>query len=597
MSKIEVMSTDLSNKIAAGEVIEKTMNVVKELVENSIDAGSSTITIELQDSGVKEIIVTDDGEGMSREDAEKAFLRHATSKLKSLDDLFNIDSLGFRGEALPSIAAVSEVLLKTSNGIEGTEILVTGGELKYIEKADLVKGTKIIVKDLFYNTPVRLKYLKNLYVELANVVEYVNKIALSYPNIKFVLTNNNKQLLNTEGKGNLLKVINNIYGLEVTKKMIEITNENDDYKISGYISYPEVTKPNRNSIITFVNGRYIKNNEVNKTIIESYHTYIPIDKYPIIILNIEVDPILIDINIHPTKMDIKFSKIDTLKSLIIDTISKKLKSLTLIPNVKTSSLNDNDEDNYYINNSMNDVSYEVNDKVEEYNVKEEVTFDFDEDNNSNELIKNDNNNNKDDDAVISQPRIKKMYPVGIALATYVICENEDGMYIIDQHAAAERINYEKYFNAMKQKKKDVIDLLIPIKVELPSNEFILLRNNINIMLDMGFDMEEFGINTYIVRAHPTWLPNFGVEEAIKKIINIVIEKGDFDYGKFIEKVAITLACKMSIKANDYISLDDVEVLIENLRNTENPFTCPHGRPTIISYSKYELEKMFKRVMN
>lgn len=592
MSKVEVMSTDLSNKIAAGEVIEKTMNVVKELVENSIDAGSSVITIELQDSGVKEIIVTDNGEGMSREDAEKAFLRHATSKLKSLDDLFNIDSLGFRGEALPSIAAVSEVLLKTSNGIEGTEILVTGGKLKYIEKADLVKGTKIIVKDLFYNTPVRLKYLKNLYVELANVVEYVNKMALSYPNIKFVLINNNKQLLNTEGKGNLLKVINNIYGLEVTKKMIEIDNENDDYKISGCITYPEITKPNRNSIITFVNGRYIKNNEVNKTIIEAYHTYIPIDKYPIVILDIEVDPILIDINIHPTKMDIKFSKIDTLKSLITDTISKKLRSLTLIPNIKTSSVSDEDN-NYYVNDSINNASYEINDNVEEYNVKEEITFDFNESNNSHELIKNDNN----DDATILQPRIKKMYPVGIALATYVICENEDGMYIIDQHAAAERINYEKYFNAMKNNKKDVIDLLIPIKVELPSNEFILLKNNINIMLDMGFDMEEFGINTYIIRAHPTWLPNFGVEEAIKKIINIVIEKENFDYGKFIEKVAITLACKMSIKANDYISLDDVEVLIENLRKTENPFTCPHGRPTIISYSKYELEKMFKRVMN
>ena len=594
MGRIVQLDERLSNMIAAGEVVERPSSVVKELVENAIDAGAKNISITLIDSGVKEIIIEDDGCGMSRDDAKLCFSRHATSKIKNEYDLFRIQTLGFRGEALPSIAAVSEVLLKTSNGIEGTEILVTGGELKYIEKADLVKGTKIIVKDLFYNTPVRLKYLKNLYVELANVVEYVNKIALSYPDIKFVLTNNNKQLLNTEGKGNLLKVINNIYGLEVTKKMIEITNENDDYKINGYISYPEVTKPNRNSIITFVNGRYIKNNEVNKTIIESYHTYIPIDKYPIIILNIEVDPILIDINIHPTKMDIKFSKIDTLKSLIIDTISKKLKSLTLIPNVKTSSLNDDDEDNYYINNSMNDVSYEINDKVEEYNVKEEVTFDFDEDNNSNVLIKSDNNNN---DAVISQPRIKKMYPVGIALATYVICENEDGMYIIDQHAAAERINYEKYFNAMKQKKKDVINLLIPIKVELPSNEFILLRNNINIMLDMGFDIEEFGINTYIVRAHPTWLPDFGVEEAIKKIINIVIEKEYFDYGKFIEKVAITLACKMSIKANDYISLDDVEVLIENLRNTENPFTCPHGRPTIISYSKYELEKMFKRVMN
>ena len=584
MAIVEVMSTDLSNKIAAGEVIEKTMNVVKELVENSIDAGSSCIKIELIDSGVKEIIVTDDGVGMDKEDAVLAFSRHATSKLKTLDDLFNIDSLGFRGEALPSIASVANVILKTSNGDVGTEINVSGGELRYVKSSDLVRGTKIIVSDLFYNTPVRLKYLKNLYVELANICEYVNKMALSYPNIKFVLTNNGKQLLNTEGKGNLLKVISNIYGLEVAKKMIKIDNENDDYLISGFVSYPEVTKSNRNSIITFVNGRFIKNNELNKAIIESYHTYVPIDKYPIVVLNIEVDPILVDINIHPTKMDIKFSKIDTLKELIISSITEKLESLTLIPEVKTSEYVETQE--IKVVSKIED--YEIREEQEiKYENLEEVSFDFDS--MTEERAKYETSDLK--------PRIKKMYPVGIVLATYVICENEDGMYIIDQHAAAERINYEKYFKAMKEKKYNVTDLLIPIKVELPSDEFILLKKNLNIMLDEGFDIEEFGINTFIVRAHPTWLPNYATEEAIKKIINIIIEKDNFDYAKFIEKVAITLACKMSIKANDYISKDDVEVLIDMLRNTDNPFTCPHGRPTIISYSKYELEKLFKRAMN
>ena len=584
MAIVEVMSTDLSNKIAAGEVIEKTMNVVKELVENSIDAGSSCIKIELIDSGVKEIVVTDDGVGMDKEDAVLAFSRHATSKLKTLDDLFNIDSLGFRGEALPSIASVANVILKTSNGEVGTEINVSGGELKYVKSSDLVRGTKIIVSDLFYNTPVRLKYLKNLYVELANICEYVNKMALSYPNIKFVLTNNVKQLLNTEGKGNLLKVISNIYGLEVAKKMIKIDNENDDYLISGFVSYPEVTKSNRNSIITFVNGRFIKNNELNKAIIEAYHTYVPIDKYPIVVLNIEVDPILVDINIHPTKMDIKFSKIDTLKELIISSITEKLESLTLIPEVKTSE----DVETQEIKGVSKIEDYEIREEQEiKYENLEEVSFDFDS-----MTVES-----MEEKSVDLKPRIKKMYPVGIVFATYVICENEDGMYIIDQHAAAERINYEKYFKAMKEKKYNVTDLLIPIKVELPSDEFILLKKNLNIMLDEGFDIEEFGINTFIVRAHPTWLPNYATEEAIKKIINIIIEKDNFDYGKFIEKVAITLACKMSIKANDYISKDDVEVLIDMLRNTDNPFTCPHGRPTIISYSKYELEKLFKRAIN
>lgn len=592
MSKVQVMSVDLSNKIAAGEVIEKTMNVVKELVENAIDASASKIKVELLDSGVKEIIVTDDGVGMDREDATLAFSRHATSKLKTLNDLFNIESLGFRGEALPSIAAVSDVILKTSNGVVGTEINIVGGQIKYIKNSDLVKGTKFIVRDLFYNTPVRLKYLKNLYVELANITEYVNKMALSYPNIKFVLTNNGKQILNTEGHGNLLKVINNIYGIEVAKKMVKVSSSNDDYVIDGYIAYPEVSKPNRNSIMTFVNGRYIKNIELNRAITEAYHTYLMIDKYPIVVINIETDPILIDINIHPTKMDIKFSKMDTLKELLITTISNTLKKLTLIPSVKV--LDDNNiQNNSYVESTSVDVVSDNNDTVymnKEYDKVELTRLNIDDDNFNQELIL------EDKDTITSQ-RLKKLYPVGLVHGTYIICENEDGMYIIDQHAAAERVNYERYFSEMQKSKHDIMPLLIPIKIELPTHEAIRFKNNINIMLDMGFDIEEFGINTFIVRAHPTFLPTYATEEAIRKIINIILENSSFDYSKFIESVAITLACKMSIKANDFITMEDIEILLNNLRNTKNPFTCPHGRPTIISYSNYDLEKLFKRSVN
>ena len=333
MSKIHVMDEVLANKIAAGEVVEKCMNVVKELVENSIDAEANEISIRLVDSGVKEIEVVDNGVGMDEEDAKMAFQRHATSKLKKLDDLFNIESLGFRGEALPSIASVSNVRLKTSNGKVGTEIFISGGKDMKVKRCDLQPGTSITVSDLFYNTPVRLKYLKNLYVELSYIVEYVNKMALAYPHIKFTLINNDKVLLQTDGNGDQLKVVYEIYGSDITKKMIPISNENDDYMIHGFISYPEVTKGNRNSITTLVNGRVIKNNELNKCIVDCYHTYIHKDRYPVIILNIEVDPILVDINIHPTKMDIKFSKIDSLKDLLIKTISERLEELTLIPEV------------------------------------------------------------------------------------------------------------------------------------------------------------------------------------------------------------------------------------------------------------------------
>ena len=589
MGKIQVMDEILANKIAAGEVVEKTMNVVKELVENAIDASSTEITIKLIDSGVKEIEVKDNGIGMDEKDAKMAFERHATSKLKSLDDLFYIESLGFRGEALPSIASVSNIRLKTSDGEIGTLLTLKGGEDLQVERSDLQKGTTITVSDLFYNTPVRLKYLKNLYVELASIVEYVNKMALSYPSIKFTLINNDKVLLQTDGSGDLLKVIYEIYGADITKKMIPIEGENDDYYIHGYISYPEVTKGNRNSITTLVNGRVIKNNELNKCIVDCYHTYMHKDRYPVIVLNIDVDPILIDINIHPTKMDIKFSKMDSLKDLIISSITERLEKITLIPEVSV-------RDSY----SVSEVSRQINEKKEEKiddTKYEEIKLDF-------EVQEEKKKEEKEIEESLpfevekeeKTSRIKKMIPRGVVLLTYIVAENEDGMYLIDQHAAAERINYEKVIKEMKEKPLP-IDLLVPIKIELRKDEFILVKERFDLLEEYGFSAEEFGKNTIIIRSHPSWIPTERAEDIIHHIVDIMIEKGEFDFDKFIWRIAATTACRMSVMAGDYISKEDQEWILENIRYCENPFTCPHGRPTIITYTKYELEKLFKRQLD
>ena len=595
MSRIKVMDEVLANKIAAGEVVEKTMNVVKELVENSIDAKSSEITIKLIDSGVKEIEVSDNGIGMDREDAVMAFSRHATSKLKNLDDLFYIESLGFRGEALPSIASVSNVCLKTSNGETGTLVTLEGGENIKVSSCDLQEGTTITVSDLFYNTPVRLKYLKNLYVELSNIVEYVDKMALSYPDIKFCLINNDKVLLRTDGSGDLLKVIYQIYGADVTKKMISISGENDDYYISGFISYPEVTKSNRNGITTLVNGRVIKNNELNKIIIDSYHTYIPKDKFPIVVLNIDVDPILIDINIHPTKMDIKFSKMDTLKELVTDLVTKKLKQLTLIPNAAVRDVSSIVEVSKQIKKSNDDVSY--NSVLGDKTSYEEIKLDFE----VNAREERYNETKEDTDEVEEVPvekeyRIKKMEPRGIVYSTYIIAENEDGMYIIDQHAAAERINYEKVLAALKEKVV-IVDLLIPVKIELSASEALIVKENFSLLEEYGFKTDEFGINTIIVRSHPSWIMDDVAEDCIRKVIDIIITRESFDFDLFVWRMAATMACRMSIKANDYISYDDQMFLLDSLRKCDNPFTCPHGRPTIITYTRYDLEKLFKRSLD
>lgn len=582
MSNIKVMDEILANKIAAGEVIEKCVSIVKELVENSIDAKSSNIRVDLINSGVTEIKVTDDGVGMDHDDAVLAFQRHATSKLKSEDDLFKISSLGFRGEALPSIASVSEVSLKTSTGDKGTYILIKGGKIITNESCEARCGTKIIVRKLFYNTPARLKHLSSLYSELANISDFINKIALSYPDISFILTNDGKTLLNTSGNGNLLKVINNIYGIDITKKMIEINNTDGEYNIYGYISMPEVTKSSRNHMITIVNGRVVRNQEVNKTINDSYHTFKPDDRYPIVVLKIDVDTSLVDVNIHPTKQDVKFGKLEELKELISSTISEELKKIRLIPKIENKEY-DIPINNIMVNtiNNYEDIDEKPNESYEEITlnleVKEETPI-------YKEVIKEE------------KEKVPMMYPVGLVKGTYIICQNELGMYMIDQHAANERVNYEYYYYALNNLTES-IDMLIPINIELPFNEYIVVKENLNILRNMHFDIEEFGVNSFIIRSHPIWLPKGNEELAIRKIIELIISKEkNFDILKFNDRVAMTVSCKASIKANDNISIDEMQTLINKLRNCKNPYTCPHGRPTIIFYSNYELEKLFKRAM-
>ena len=590
MSVIKVMDEVLANKIAAGEVVERCASVVKELVENSIDAGADEIKVELEDAGTKLIRVIDNGKGMDKEDAVLAFSRHATSKINDEDDLYRLKTLGFRGEALASIAAVSKVDLKTSSGKIGTHVIINGGHLEKEEKGDARKGTIITVSELFYNTPARLKHMKSLYTELANITEYMNKLSLSRPDIRFSLSNNGSNILKTDGSNNTLKTIQSIYGTDVARKMLYIKAENDDYEIEGYISSPEVHRSTRNNMITLVNGRVVRNNQINKIINDSYHSYKPDNRYPIVVIHINVDPSVVDVNIHPTKMDIKFSKIDTLLELIEKTIKNTIGDKNLIPEVVIK-----EEKPKYENISFN---------LERSIIDKEV------------LKESEISVNSFDDGIITYEEEKtgdivqesitpyakyeenvmpEMYPVGQVLGTYIICQNEKGMYLIDQHAAKERCNYERFKAEMGNPNIAVTQLLFPITLEFTNNEFMILKENLNVLQNLKFEVEEFGINSIIIKAHPTWMAEGFSENTIRKIIEIIIEtQKDFSIEKFNEKVATMMSCKKAIKANMALSMDEMEALINDLRKCKNPYNCPHGRPTTIFYSLYDMEKLFKR---
>ena len=590
MAVIKVMDEVLANKIAAGEVVERCASVVKELVENSIDAGSTDIKVELIESGVKEIKVTDNGKGMDKEDAILSFSRHATSKIMDEDDLFHIHTLGFRGEALASIASVSKVTLTTSTGDIGTIVKINGGKIVGVERGDARRGTIMQVNDLFYNTPARLKYLKSLYTELSHITDYMNKLALSHNNIRFTLINDGKVLLQTDGSGNVLKAIKNIYGINVAKKMLDVSSSNNDYEVTGYVSLPEVYKSNRNSMITIVNGRVVRNTELNKKINEAYSSYKPDNYYPITVLDIKVDTTLIDVNIHPTKMDVKFSKLEELTDLVYNMIRNRISKKTLIPHIEDKPV--------IVEPKKKIIEQTINfddvDTVFEDTTEYVINNDLIVDNNQEKIIINDSEipvqTHKDD-----INKLPMMYPVGLVHGTYIICQNESGMYLIDQHAAKERVNYEMFKYKVSHPSNESISMLVPLTIELSNKDFLIIKENFELLRSMNFEVEEFGINSIIIKSHPTWIFHKYEHDDIKRIVDIIInQEKNFDLGKFYEHVAATLACKASIKANTNITMEEMENLISDLRKCDNPFNCPHGRPTTVYYSKEDLEKLFKR---
>ncbi len=585
MGKIKVMSESLSNKIAAGEVVEKVSSVVKELVENSIDAGSNIIEVSLVDAGIKEIKVIDNGKGMDKEDALLCFSPHATSKIRNENDLFFINTLGFRGEALPSIASVSDVFLDTSNRSDSTLVHIKGGKLESNEVGTVSKGTKIIVRDLFFNTPARLKFLKSYYTELNGVVSLIEKLSLSHPDISFKLSSDNKELIKTSGSNDLLKTIYEIYGYNVSKNMVYIEGHNDDYDINGYVSNINITKSTKKDMITLVNGRIVNNSYVNRIIKDAYHTYLAVDKYPIVVINILVDPTIVDVNIHPTKQDIKFGKMETLEELLFSLIRDKLMNIN-------NMFKAYDETKYEVSNSE---EYVLNDNLvvkEEYDkpVIEEskMSFNMNEESSGYETVI--------DTLEVKSEKPSLLHPIGLAMGTYLFASDEECVYMIDIHAANERINYEKLLNALKESVVHKTSMLFPITIEFTKNEFMTIMEKKEFITNLGISFDLFGVNTIRVYEHPTYFREGYEEESLRRVFDLIVSiDKDFDRVKFNEQLAINLSCKMSVKANTFIGSLEQETLLKRLFECEFPYTCPHGRPTIIKYTKYELEKLFKRV--
>jgi DNA mismatch repair protein MutL len=647
LAKIIQLDDALSNKIAAGEVVERPASVVKELLENSIDAGSSVIEVDLEEAGLSKIRITDNGDGIEEDDVLTAFQRHATSKIKNENDLFRIRTLGFRGEALPSIASVSRLEMKTSTGLEGNKIMIEGGKVEALEKADSRKGTDITITDLFFNTPARLKYMKTIHTELGNVTDVVNRLALANPDVSFRLVHNGRQLLKTTGNGDVRQVLAAIYGINMVKAMVPISGKSLDYKISGFISMPEITRASRNYISTMINGRFIKNYALVKAIQEGYHTLLPIGRFPVVLLNIEMDPLLIDVNVHPSKMEVRLSKEQELNELVSSVIKSAFKSKELIPAGLVSQKVEKPKSEQTFmeldhlpfsekgtpsmqSNSIIDRKPFVEDKAVElsqrYTAAEQKEFtkteapDWRNAFTAAESVEPPEQPVREEsikgyageqvevggepetnDPTFAIPeanpsRVPPLYPIGQMHGTYILAQNERGLYIIDQHAAQERIKYEYFRDKVGEVATELQEMLVPITLEYSADECIKISEYQHELEKVGVFLEAFGYNSFIVRSHPQWLPGGEEKELIEDMIEQLLAMKKVDIKKLREEAAIMMSCKASIKANHHLRNDEIQALLDELRRSSDPFTCPHGRPIIVHYSTYEMEKMFKRVM-
>lgn len=615
MQKIRQLDEILANKIAAGEVVERPASVVKELVENCIDANASKIEVVIEEGGLQLIQVIDNGDGMSKEDALLCFSRHATSKIKDDSDLFCIQTLGFRGEAIPSIASVSAFTLKTSPGGPGTVVKYEYGKFLETTLTDNKKGTNIKVEKLFQNVPARLKYVKSMNTEFANIQTYIERLSLSHPNIAFSLVHNGKMIYKTNGNGNLLEVISNMYGLQVAKNMIAVDFNDDEFRITGFISKLDITRASKNNIITMVNHRIVRNQISMDSINYAYRRYLADKRFPIAVVNIEIDPYLVDVNVHPSKLEVRFSKEGKLKELITQGIAEALANINLTyqvdndapkntfkselmqetlelsyekPQIREDNETTNESDVIATNTPLNTI--ETTNTIDFVKEEEEVYVA------SEEIVP--------DKQIIEPPKIepreklmkKKIFVKGQVHGTYIICEDETGMYLVDQHAAQERINYEYYLEKYSQLDLTMQELLVPITLAYPMSEYLIIEEYKETLLQVGINLETFGDTGYVIKQLPLWMKNIDEHVFIDTMMDQILQGKKIDVVKLQDHAIATLSCKASLKANMHLSTEGMQNIIDTLMRCDNPYVCPHGRPTIIYYSTYEIEKLFKRVV-
>ncbi|MGQ7544310.1 DNA mismatch repair endonuclease MutL [Streptococcus suis] len=632
MSHIIELPEILANQIAAGEVIERPASVVKELVENSIDAGASQIEISVEEAGLKMIQITDNGEGIAPDEVALALRRHATSKIKSQSDLFRIRTLGFRGEALPSIASVSQMVIETAkaDSAHGLHLEAKGGVIEKEEPVSRPVGTQITVSDLFYNTPARLKYVRSQQAELSHIVDVVNRLSLAHPEIAFVLVNEGRELIRTAGTGKLRQAISGIYGIASAKKMVEIEAEDLDFQISGYVSLPELTRANRNYISIFINDRYIKNFLLNRAILEGYGSKLMVGRFPLAVISIEIDPYLADVNVHPTKQEVRISKEKELMTLIREAISQALKEQDLIPdaleNLAQSSTRPKvkaeqgtlplREPKIYYDTIKQDfflkpdvvaedvkpleedrqeiVESPVENKPTSVQFAERQSVESEDQEHPNlsakELAKLADKLDREETSTF--PELEYF---GQMHGTYLFAQGKTGLYIIDQHAAQERVKYEYYREKIGQVDNSAQQLLVPYIFEFPQNDALDLVHKMDALRQVGVNLEEYGANQFILREHPIWMKEEEIESGIYEMCDMLLLTDQVSIKQYRAELAIMMSCKRSIKANH--ALDDYSArdLLRQLSYCQNPYNCPHGRPVLVHFSKSDMEKMFRRI--
>ncbi|HAT4106681.1 DNA mismatch repair endonuclease MutL [Clostridium perfringens] len=673
MNRINILNADTANKIAAGEVVERPSSVVKELIENSLDAGAKNITIEIQNGGESLIKIIDDGLGVHPEDVEKAFNPHATSKIKDTYDIFSINTLGFRGEALPSIASIARVDFKSkvSDFDMGKELVISGGEKESLTDCSMNRGTQIEVRDLFFNVPARKKFLKTTARESALINDLVNRISLANPDVSFKLFNNNKKILNTYGNGKLIDVIRTIYGKSTAENLIYFEEHKDTASVYGFIGNDTLARASRNNQSLFVNKRYVKNRSLTVAVENAFRSFNVTGKFPFFVLFIDTYPELIDVNIHPTKSEIKFKderfifkvvfdavhsamreyvkdtftlpeeeekKFEALKEEVIqESLDKEISTLEkLKENINYKVSEDKRKEEIYSYNPSKDYeaktevnipvdflskenqeeSSKLNNSLEnndfkEVSAKREISYDpiliknelkdKVSESTSESLERSDYKCNKNkygnflEETIYREAKFPKLRVIGQFNKTYILAEYDSTLYLIDQHAAHEKILFEKYSSDIAKKKVEIQPLMIPLVVTLPTEDYLYYDENKEIFEKAGFKISDFGDNSIRIEEVPYFLDKLNPTELITSMINNLKKMGTGETVEVKYNKIASMSCRAAVKANDVLSILEMENLIEDLRYINDPFHCPHGRPTIIKFTSYELDKKFKRI--